>query len=1225
MAISYPASFMVSFLGIEQPVDMYQIMHYGNDDSMLQYHRLRGMSIKDYMMSMVEIPATEEQMQILFGEHYNDKTEDNPSYEWIKVSVTGEPLNENSVFLDDANAYVTLEFDATVNLKGLSMFEGYGFASMKMGEEGPPEEDLSIEGNLYDIEEYEKEEQDIMLKFGNVLINTLYSGGLQDISYDVYTQKGFHKFDESWKSLEEDMNIPKVVDTYSDLPKSFIENGLMAVANEERKLPEPKNNISISDQGLIAIKPTFSVVEEMERIKQFAIENGAPEDLDWENSDSGFEVGFYDPISDYGFHSYSGYVFNNDMKGTVIVRDINPEEDIIERWYYADEAGAEIELPRNRDTGSSDIFVTTEGGCWYYYEIEDGKDDTYLITSPKKYEGTEPFFISDKSYMCEGIWAGFYSDDFEFDIEPSSYTFGFIDFYDSSKVENYPKGFYQYSNNRWYHQPDIAGASFDNEDVLKKITGEDIGNIDLNTEARHEHYNKSVLDQLPWDSYDKLVNQVPANTSARHTHSNQYYLDQITSSDYVHKHNNKAILDKITSDDNVHTHSNKLVLDSITSADVSNITSNTNARHSHSNKGILDQFSWDTYNNISYNSSARHTHSNKGVLDGISSSTILDISNNKSARHTHANKTVLDSITQTNKDILDKIDNNTLSDISSNTEARHSHSNKNVLDNLTQSVINNSHNHNNKNVLDSLTQSVINNSHAHNNENVLDDLTQSVIDNSHTHSNQNLLEILQLEDYVNIVQNTSARHTHNNSAYLDQINEKFIKNINDNTEARHSHTNINVLNSINMSKLQEISSNTSARHEHNNSKILDEFSIAPITKALLYGNRPITNDFITVFYHINSGVTDVAINENEWIVYDTDYLNITSIPDGTSWLEINNRTKLIFPEEIIWVNGISPPVAYNHEVSDYPCFGGLYDGSKCELYIRLTRGGTGQIFGEWFIDDTFKIDNRLMPEGSNCNFAKIEDGQLYYAPSVLSNKYNDEEVYLTNGYKRVLGQHPIVLSRELKITDECEIQFKEYDDFIIVFWIVTPKGSRIGEYISTSYFDDVRTLFLGYQGRTLDSVVIGELDFSNATKGNYIFKDCINLVSLPEINLSSISGNMTGLFKNCKSLVTIDKLIFPSVTTKELNEVFYGCEKLENILFEGSIKVCEPIYSSLSYSFSLSDSPNLTSESLVSFLNILEDNTEESEQYVILLGSANLEKLTPEQIAIATDKNILLI
>jgi hypothetical protein len=253
MAVSYPASFMIGFLGIEQPVDMYQIMHYGNDDSMLQYHKLRGMSIKDYMMGMVEIPATEEQMQILFGEHYNDKTEDNPSYEWIKVTVTEEPLNENSVFLNDANAYITLEFDAIIDLKGLSMFEGYGFSSMKMGEEGP-EEDFSIEGNLYDIEEYEKEEQDIMLKFGNVLINTIYSGGLQDISYDVYTQKGFHKFDEGWKSLEENMNIPKVVNTYSDLPKSFIENGLMAVANEEKITPEPTNEISMGITGLFEIK-----------------------------------------------------------------------------------------------------------------------------------------------------------------------------------------------------------------------------------------------------------------------------------------------------------------------------------------------------------------------------------------------------------------------------------------------------------------------------------------------------------------------------------------------------------------------------------------------------------------------------------------------------------------------------------------------------------------------------------------------------------------------------------------------------------------------------------------------------------------------------------------------------------------------------------------------------------------------------------------------------------
>jgi hypothetical protein len=337
MAVSYPASFTASFLGIEQPVDMYQIMYYGNDDSMMQYHKLRGMSIKDYMMGMVEIPATEEQMQILFGEHYNDKTEDNPSYEWIKVSVTGEPLNENSVFLNDANAYITLEFDAIIDLKGLSVFEGYGFSSMKMGEEGP-EEDFSIEGDLYDIEEYEKEEQDIMLKFGNVLINTLYSGGLQDISYDVYTQKGFHKFDKEWKNLEEEMNIPKVVDTHSDLPKSFIENGLMAVANEEIILPEPIYDIDTSSEKIFEVNPTPSVKNELDKIKQYFINSGAEVDL--ENAFVYMESSFFNPITEKWVSFMIGPVFDDGYNG--IMLSVPVDEDIRGYFIYSDEAGAMI-------------------------------------------------------------------------------------------------------------------------------------------------------------------------------------------------------------------------------------------------------------------------------------------------------------------------------------------------------------------------------------------------------------------------------------------------------------------------------------------------------------------------------------------------------------------------------------------------------------------------------------------------------------------------------------------------------------------------------------------------------------------------------------------------------------------------------------------------------------------------------------------------------------------
>jgi hypothetical protein len=97
--------------------------------------------------------------------------------------------------------------------------------------------------------------------------------------------------------------------------------------------------------------------------------------------------------------------------------------------------------------------------------------------------------------MLEGLYLGYETEDNYEDVELTSYEFdNLFRFYDSSKTQIYPQGFYKYSKNRWYHQPNIAGASFDNEDLLKSITETDIGNIEENTKARHTHSNKHYLD-----------------------------------------------------------------------------------------------------------------------------------------------------------------------------------------------------------------------------------------------------------------------------------------------------------------------------------------------------------------------------------------------------------------------------------------------------------------------------------------------------------------------------------------------------------------------------------------------------------------------------------------------------------------------------------------------------------------------------------------------------------
>ena len=113
-------------------------------------------------------------------------------------------------------------------------------------------------------------------------------------------------------------------------------------------------------------------------------------------------------------------------------------------------------------------------------------------------------------------------------------------------------------------------------------------------------------------------------------------------------------------------------------------------------------------------------------------------------------------------------------------------------------------------------------------------------------------------------------------------------------------------------------------------------------------------------------------------------------------------------------------------------------------------------------------------------------------------------------------------------------------------------------------------------------------DTSKGTNFSYMFNNCTNLTSIPQLNTSK-GTNFVYMFSNCRLL--------------------------ENVTFTGSFK----IKTNLSI---FNTCPNLTVESLMSFINALENVG--TSTYKITIGSTNLAKLTTEQIAIATNKNLTL-
>lgn len=146
-----------------------------------------------------------------------------------------------------------------------------------------------------------------------------------------------------------------------------------------------------------------------------------------------------------------------------------------------------------------------------------------------------------------------------------------------------------------------------------------------------------------------------------------------------------------------------------------------------------------------------------------------------------------------------------------------------------------------------------------------------------------------------------------------------------------------------------------------------------------------------------------------------------------------------------------------------------------------------------------------------------------------------------------------------------------------------------------------------YSCRALKTIPL--LDFSKGTNFNNMFRDTDNLESIPEIDVSS-GDNFKDMFRS-SGIKTIPELNVINGT--KFSDMFTWAEKLENF---GGLKNAK-------YSFSLSNSKKLTHDSLINVLNGLYDLTG-SNQQTLTLGTTNLDKLTDQEKAIATNKNWIL-
>ena len=161
---------------------------------------------------------------------------------------------------------------------------------------------------------------------------------------------------------------------------------------------------------------------------------------------------------------------------------------------------------------------------------------------------------------------------------------------------------------------------------------------------------------------------------------------------------------------------------------------------------------------------------------------------------------------------------------------------------------------------------------------------------------------------------------------------------------------------------------------------------------------------------------------------------------------------------------------------------------------------------------------------------------------------------------------------------------------------------------------------------------IPQLDTSNVKDMGGMFRGCLSLTSIPLLDTHSVT-NMGAIFADCSSLTSIPQLDTSKV--EYMNEMFSGCASLPSVprLDATSLTGAGSMFGSswsklnafttfggltnLKIDLNLSPCPNLTKESLLNVFNEAADVT--ASPKTLTLGSTNLNKLTDEEKAIATN------
>lgn len=245
-----------------------------------------------------------------------------------------------------------------------------------------------------------------------------------------------------------------------------------------------------------------------------------------------------------------------------------------------------------------------------------------------------------------------------------------------------------------------------------------------------------------------------------------------------------------------------------------------------------------------------------------------------------------------------------------------------------------------------------------------------------------------------------------------------------------------------------------------------------------------------------------------------------------------------------------------------------------------------------------KIVNSTKQPSKNCIWLK--DGKLYY--------------YGTTGWTEIQGQDKVTeVATIWTDVDGMKYRGSTITKFQDGYKFAPRTGNNCYE-----MFDDCKKL-----------TEVPLFDTSEAQSMSYMFAYCTLIKGIPLFDMSSATS-ISNMFTNCDLLETVPQFNTKKVT--DFDNMFNYCNNLKSVpkldmsngrsvnrmFYQASALTTLGGFTGLKRSLDLSQSNNLTKESLLNVINEAADVT--SDPQTLTFGATNLAKLTDEEKAIATSK-----